>query len=188
MKHVKNLFLLSALGAAFILQSCDKNDPEDPKPAANKQEVITTVKLLLVDTVTNETITAQWKDLDADGPGQPVVSTLNLKPGKGYVCEILLLDESKSPVDTVSNEIKREAEAHQFFYTVTGTATLNINKVDVDANRQPLGLISTIQTGSSTGTGTLKVVLRHYDGINKSNDPQVGETDVEAEFPLEINN
>jgi hypothetical protein len=190
--NTKNILVAGALiVGAFIFTSCEKEEekkPEAPKPTANPKEVITTVKLFMEDTLGNETV-ATWRDADGDGPGVPVITGLTLKAGMHYDGEVLLLDESKSPVDTISKEILREAKAHQFFYTPQGDVStrLEIEREDKDANNQPFGMIIHVDvTAGSAATGSLKVVLKHYDGIDKSTNPTVGETDVEAVFPVTI--
>jgi hypothetical protein len=151
--------------------------------------VITTVKLVLTDPG-GKVVTATWKDADGDGPGAPVISGLSLSTGQHYDGEVYLLDESKTPVDSISTEIEeKEKEAHQFFYTVTGGAAsrVTVEKEDKDANNLPVGLKIHVDVTPGMGaTGVFKLVLKHYDGINKSADASVGETDVEAEFPLTL--
>lgn len=193
MKTTKNILVVSTLLiGALTFTSCEKDDekkPETPKPAANPKEIITTLKLFMEDSLGNEAI-ATWKDADGDGPGVPVITGLTLKAGMHYDGVVLLLDESKSPIDTVSKEIaEKEAKAHQFFYTPQGDVStrLEIEREDKDANNQPLGMLIHVDvTAGSAATGSLKIVLKHYDGIDKSTDPTIGETDVEAIFPITI--
>lgn len=190
MKNITKIFV-STFIIASVFSSCKKDEksPENPGNAGNPTEIITTVKLELTDSVSGELVTATWKDADGDGPGQPVITGLNLKTDRIYLGHVLLLDESKSPVDTVSQEVEEEKNAHQFYYTVSGSATGKVafSKTDVDDNNMPVGLtIRVFTTPSPASSGSLKVLLKHYDGIAKSTDPTVGETDVEADFPLQI--
>lgn len=182
-----SLFLLAA---SAVFSACkDNDDPETPPKPSNPVEVITTVNLVLTDPG-GKVVKASWKDADGDGPGAPVISGLSLNTGQHYDGVIYLLDESKTPTDSISNEIEeKEKEAHQFFYTVTGGAASRvvIDKEDKDANNLPVGLKIHVDVSPGMGaTGVFKVVLKHYDGINKSADATVGETDVEAEFPLTL--
>lgn len=190
MKNIIKIFV-STLIIASVFSSCKKDEksPENPGNVGNPTEIITTVKLELTDSVSGELVSATWKDADGDGPGQPVITGLNLKPDRIYHGQILLLDESKSPVDTVSQEVEEEKNAHQFYYMVTGSATGKVafSKTDMDDNNMPVGLtLRVFTTPSAASSGSLKVLLKHYDGIAKSTDPTVGETDVEADFPLQI--
>lgn len=180
-----NLSIIFSATCFFI--SCDKNDPTNPVVPSNPQEIITTAKLVLVEEGTSNTAQATWKDADGDGPLQPVITGISLQAGKTYTGKMLLLDESKTPVDTISNEVEKEADVHQFFYTAQEgvSGKLTIEKLDKDNNNLPVGLQLKITT-STSGNGSLKVVLKHYDGINKSTDEAVGETDVEVTFPVEV--
>lgn len=189
----KQFLIATALIGAITFQSC--KDEEDPKPEApkapsNPQEIITTVQLFLIDG-TGDTVVGTWRDIDGDGPGAPQITGLTLKPATDYLGGVLILDESKSPVDTVSNEITEEDYAHQFFYTAQGgvASRLAIQRLDRDSLQLPVGQAITVNTNSgAAATGNLNVVLKHYDGIAKSTDPTVGETDVEVNFPVTIQN
>jgi hypothetical protein len=190
--NIKNNFKLSALVvlASLFITSCkdDEKDPAKPQHEHNTSEIITTVKLILTDSLNNQ-ITATWKDADGDGPAQPDIEPIQLVAGKSYTGYVLLLDESKSPVDTISHEVEEEADAHQFFYVLGGDVAtqVSITKLDEDEHNLPVGLNFSIKsTSSNSGVGSLKVILKHYDGISKSNDVTIGETDVEAEFPVSI--
>lgn len=188
-KHLITILIPAAV--AFIFTSCEKDNkkPENPSSPANPTEIITTVKLLLTEDGSGNTVVASWKDADGDGPQQPVISGPVLTAGKIYTGTVLLLDESKSPIDTISNEVEEEHNVHQFFYTLSGdvASRIIVEKSDKDDNNLPVGIQTRVTVSAgSTATGTLKVVLKHYDGIVKSNDPSVGETDAEASFPVTI--
>jgi hypothetical protein len=184
---MKKLFLVISLASISII-ACKKDDdtPDNPTPPANESEIITTVKLLLTDSNGNQ-VSATWRDLDGTGPQQPIIGNLNLKKQQYYMGKVLLLDETKMPVDTISNEVADEAEAHQFFYSFTGTASSNttLTRIGVDANNLPVGMNFSLIT-ADTSNGSLTIVLKHYDGIAKSTDPTIGETDVQVTFPLSI--
>lgn len=190
---MKNLLISSVLFASIALAftACkdeDKN-PEKPATPSNPTEIITSVKLVLEEEGTGNLVIATWKDADGDGPGQPVITPLALTAGKTYQGQVLLLDESKSPVDTISNEVEEEHNVHQFFYTVSGDASSRviITKEDKDDNNLPVGLSTNVSVlAGAAANGSLKLVLKHYDGINKSADESVGDTDVDATFPLGV--
>ncbi|TAE86780.1 MAG: hypothetical protein EAY81_05135 [Bacteroidetes bacterium] len=186
---IRNSLFLLAASAIFSACKDDDTKPETPAKPGNPVEVITTVKLELEDP-SGKVTTATWKDADGDGPGAPVISGLTLSTGQHYDGVVYLLDESKTPTDSISNQIEeKEKEAHQFFYTISGGAAsrVTVEKEDKDANNLPVGLkIHVDVSPGMAATGTFKLVLKHYDGINKSADVTVGETDVEAEFPLTL--
>lgn len=180
---------LTILVLSFTACKDEEKTPEKPAVPSNPTEIITTVKLLLEEEGTGNLVTATWKDADGDGPGQPVITPLALSAGKTYQGTVLLLDESKSPVDTISNEVEEEHNVHQFFYTLSGDASsrVSITKQDKDDNNLPVGLSTkiTVSAGNSA-EGSLKLVLKHYDGVNKSADESIGDTDVDATFPLSV--
>lgn len=99
---------------------------------------------------------------------------------------IQFLNESESPSENITTEVVEEADEHEVFYLSSITDT-TISKDDVDANGNPLGVQTTLQTGA-VGSGTLTVVLRHEP--LKPNDGSLsnagGETDVQVVFNLQI--
>lgn len=180
---------LTSFAALFTACKDEDKTPEKPSGVSNPTEIITTVKLVLKEEGTGALYTAIWKDADGDGPGLPQRTPLMLASGKTYEGSIYLLDESKSPADTISNEVSEEHNVHQFFYTVSGdlSSRMIITKEDKDDNNLPVGLNTkvTVSEGISS-QGFLKVVLKHYDGVAKSADEAVGDTDVDAEFPVSV--
>jgi hypothetical protein len=76
---------------------------------------------------------------------------------KTYNAVVSVLDETKSPVDDITKEIKEEAEAHQFFYTLSSNLSgrVSITRTDKDLNNLPVGLelqLSTTAGASVQGT------------------------------------
>lgn len=188
---MKNKLSLLAIATSICLSSCkdDNKNPQQPAGPVNTVEIITTAKLLLTETGTGNTITASWKDADGDGPGQPIVSGLTLAASKEYQGRVVLLDESKTPVDTISTEVEEEKDVHQFFYTLNGNTNgrIVIDKTDKDDNNLPVGLEIRLTTSAGPAvSGALNITLKHYDGVVKSADPAIGETDLEIELPVTI--
>ena len=103
--------------------------------------------------------------------------------------QVVLLDESKSPVDSISNEVKEEGDAHQFFYTVVNsTLTHSYAATDLDSHGVPIGLAPNFTTGA-TSTGSLTVVLKHQPGLKPTSgngDSSKGETDIEVIFNVMV--
>ncbi|HEY8402611.1 MAG TPA: hypothetical protein VIK89_15185 [Cytophagaceae bacterium] len=191
---MKTLLKLSILFASLlpVITSCKKDDDEVTKPRnINESELITTVKLVMVDSANaNSTYTAVFKDEDGEGGNAPsIFDTIRLAANTTYNVEVILLDESKTPVDTISKEVEEEGKEHQFFYSASGGADIHISYLDADDNGVPVGLKVKFRTGSVTSgkNGKLKVVLKHQ-GENKPvtglGDPSIGDTDVEIDFPV----
>jgi ketosteroid isomerase-like protein len=95
-----------------------------------------------------------------------------------------LLDKSKNPVDTISNEVKEEADEHLFFFTPSNSDALSVTINDKDSKGRNLGLKTSWVTKKATN-GTLKVKLMHQPGV-KDGTSANGDTDVEIDFPLVI--
>jgi hypothetical protein len=176
---------------SMLLAGCKKDDKnvELPPEPVDEREVITTLQLTFTDTNAKSTapIVAEFNDPDGDG-GKPAdrFDTIKLKPGKAYLTKITLLDRTKTPVDTVSNEVAEKGYEHQLFFH-TGGASIAIQYLDKDKNNLPIGLLSLWQTGAATiGTGnTTQVVLRHQPGV-KNGTEAPGESDVDIKFPTVI--
>ncbi|UYZ61936.1 hypothetical protein [Hymenobacter weizhouensis] len=184
---MKNLqfrpFWLALLLAAPLatLTSCDDDDPQPEED----NELITTVRYTLTPTSgTGTPVTVEWKDADGDGGAAPVIGTLRLAPNTTYNATITLLDESKSPAESITDEISKEKEDHLFVYTPAPAGLLTVTITDKDAKNLDVGLTSRVQTAAAA-SGTLRVVLRHQPGI-KTGAANLGDTDVDATFPVTI--
>lgn len=174
--------LLLTLGL-LSLSSCKKDDTDPTNPGdPNESELITTIKLTFRDT-SGTTPDRQFifKDADGDGGNPPsVFDTIRIDSQKVYDVSVLLLDESKTPSDTISNEVLAEAEDHMFFFLHSGV-NISTTYLDADANGIGLGLESRWVSGA-TSTGISRVVLKHQPGI-KDGTFGPGETDIDVGFP-----
>jgi hypothetical protein len=178
----KILILLSIL--SFLLISCDPENPNNP----NDQEVITSLQIRAESAT--DTVVFAYSDPDGVGGIVPTIDTIVLLSATTYSVSLELLDETKTPEDTVTHEILAEAEAHQFFFTITG-ANFTSAYNDTDSNGKPIGLLNSWVTGS-VSTGTIMVSLRHQPdkngiGVSAGNITNAGgETDIEITFPVRI--
>lgn len=188
---IKPIALLAFVSAVFT--ACKKDDADPAKPSdSNPQELITTVILTGYDqnapNNTNRQFTYKWEDIDGAGGNAPVIDSLLLDSGITYKVNVLLLDKTKNPIDTVSLEVAKEADEHQFFYTpnsALGTA-LTIERLDVDGNTPPLPVGLEVRLSSNQRkSGLLNVKLSHYDGVPKTTSPS-SESDVDIDFPVRI--
>ncbi len=188
-----NTILKSILAAGILLAavSCKKNHGDVANPVnPNETELITTVKLIVypLSDPSAETIFA-FTDADGAGGNEPSIDTIRLAPSTEYHVEVLVLDETKNPVDTTSKEIEEERNVHQFFYTKIGSYGLTTNYLDFDDHNVPLGLNIKVTTGAAftIKTNQLKVVLKHQPGLKPTSgqgDSSLGETDIEVDFPI----
>jgi hypothetical protein len=204
---ITTIAMLAMLATAFT--SCKKDKKDEPAPAApappvNEGELITTMKVTLTDTLTNVSATYVFSDLDGPG-GNPAIfgngsanaDVITILSGHIYKASILLLDETKSPVDTISNEVEEEGADHMFFfnsiaptgapYSVNLSGGTTIKYLDSDANNRGIGL-ETLWTANPTSTAIepLKIELKHQPGV-KDGTYAPGETDIQVDFKLIVN-
>ena len=185
MKKTK-LMLVFLVGLALAMNSCKKDPVVDP----NEGELITTVKLKLTNTLLAGAVPLafEFKDLDGEGGAVPVkFDSIVLQKNVIYICEVSVLNESVSPADDITKEIKAEANDHQFYFVPSSSNLLSVTDYDTDTNNLPLGLNTTWVTGLNAGTGTVRVVLKHKPGTKSANDLlNKGDTDIELDFKLVI--
>lgn len=177
--------MLLLAGVAVHFSSCKKDDTAEPDDH-NHGEVITAMKLIISDGF-NPADTVTFSDPDGAGGNAPTIDSIILDNTNTYLMEILLLDESSAPVETVSNEVEAEGTTHLFVYTVnpaSGLMTASAN--DLDINGDPLGLSAQITTGSA-GKGSMNIKLRHYSSANdKANGTNNYESDIDVTFGVRI--
>ncbi|AZJ31522.1 hypothetical protein SAMN05444344_2065 [Tenacibaculum mesophilum] len=187
MKNIKLLAILFT--SALAITSCSSDD--NPVPV-NEEEVITTVTVKLTPQGGGDTVTLQSKDLDGDGPNDPVVTGGTLAANTTYNGEITLLNELEDPAENITEEVAEEADEHQFFYNVTGGIASTFSYAgDNDANGNPVGINFTVATGAA-GSGNYVFILRHEpnkgaSGVKEGDITNAGgETDVQVSFKVEI--
>ena len=181
MKILKS-FAVFLFATVLFISGCSDNVVNPPNP--NEGELITTVILNFLNTATGQSLSFEFDDPDGAGGNPPVrFDSIRLANNSTFDLDILLLDRSKTPVDTVSEEIEAEADEHQFFFTPIN-ADVSIVYLDFDTNNVPLGLKSRWTTGNISN-GAVNIVLKHQPGIKPTSgpgNPNLGETDVELEF------
>jgi hypothetical protein len=191
----KYIYILIIINLFFITSCRDKRVPEPEKPS--EEELITTVKLVLVDAMNASTVVeTTWFENPFGEPGKNItIDTLRLEQNKEYLATVYLLDQSKNPVDTISYEVKEEADEHQLFYEFKNTQGENVNNLtiqylpgDVDSHNVPLGLSPKFISTASI-IGNLTVILKHQPDAKPTTgqgDINLGATDVEVIFPVKI--
>ncbi len=184
--HHQSALLILIFFFLTSISACHKDDesPETPQETPNEEEVITTCKLVFTDVsgTTIDTI-AVYRDPDGDGGNAPVqFDTIHLHASTTYTTEIILLNETVSPADSISNEVLEESQDHLFCFHVVD-ANVSITRTDSDGTFE-IGLQSEWIT-TTASTGTVTVTLKHQPGIKDGTcDP--GDTDVEIQFPMVI--
>jgi hypothetical protein len=183
-RYIVGMFFLPAIIVAMATVSgCKKDDPASPDPG-NPQELITTVILSLTDSASSAVVTAQYRDLDGAGGNPPTIDSLHLSPNRVYLGTIEVLDETKTPPDTVTTEIEEEANHHQFFYDFhDGLETrVTITRTDFDTNVPPLPVGLQFRVATTAGApavGHIHVILSHYEGTKTAAPSNESDIDVE---------
>jgi hypothetical protein len=185
---MKNKMILATICLLFFVTACkkDKDLQPLPPPVKNAPELITSLKLLFTDSAnTTNVLTAYFNDPDGPGGNSPLqLDTIKLQPNKTYLVNLLLFDQTKNPVDTVSKEIWNERDDHMFFFQHSGVVIQTLY-LDADTKSLPVGLSTKWRTGNAA-SGTTKVTLKHQAGT-KNGTITPGETDVEVLFQTKLN-
>jgi hypothetical protein len=99
-------------------------------------------------------------------------------------------DDTKSPVEDMTEEIEEESDVHLFVFKTTPASLLAITLVDQDKNGLPVGLASSVLTQSTAGTGKLNLLLKHQPELNgvrvKTGQEAGGSTDIDLTFDVEV--
>jgi hypothetical protein len=186
--NFKKLTFILLISVAAI-SSCKKHDDDhDDDHNHDENELITTVAIQFVDTISKDTLFYKWSQ--PGGPGSAIaIDTIMLKPNVKYIATTTILDESKNPTFNVSEEIKADANNHRFVYTPTNT-NLGIKILDFDTHTPPIELGLNFEANAGVVTqsnGNLNVVLKHYTVSSpKTGGLANGSTDIEVNFPLVI--
>jgi hypothetical protein len=188
MKKITFKPIMLVIGAlSLVVVGCKKDDvnPTDDHEH-NESELITTLELKFSGkgkVNKDTTFVVTFDDPDGDGGNSPTkFDQINLLKNTDYTVELTLLDKSKTPYDTISNEVLEEANDHLFFYSSNPLDLVNVTITDKDGNGKNLGLKSTWKT-TNVGSGKVKVKLMHQPGV-KDGKSEVGDTDVEVDFPV----
>ncbi len=177
------LFLFLLLSATLIV-GCDSDDPDDEGPG--EEELITTVTVTLTPNGGGQNVTAVANDPDGDGAAF-TIGDINLTAGTTYTGSITISDDING--EDITEEIEEEDDEHQLWYTASGGAadrvTVTIN--DMDGNGLPLGLDFTLEVSAGAdASGTMNIVLSHYDEGPKDGVTRSDESDFDLNFPVNI--
>ena len=188
MKKIQTVIAFALLSALFFLPACqNEDDPVIP----NEEELITTLLLTMTPESGGESVVWTFRDLDGDGGEAPVITAEPLAANTEYITTIQLLNETATPAENITGEVRAEDEEHQFFYLTSFGTDLIITYQDQDANGNPVGIETSFSVGAP-GTGTLNILLIHKPDKTAPGvavglpDQAGGETDIEVVFPVEI--
>ncbi|GHB75783.1 hypothetical protein [Persicitalea jodogahamensis] len=170
-----------------LLAQCDKAKEVEPN---DENELITTVRLNFSEIGTSTATTFAFRDVDGEGGSPPsAFEKITLKPNTSYKVTVEFLDESKSPAQDITKEVKEEADEHLLVFTPAPASLLTYTYDDKDSRNFPIGLTGTAKAGTA-GTGKLKVQLRHQSPVGgnpvKNGMPGPGSDDVNLDFDVEV--
>lgn len=179
---LKSLIYLAIAGISMT--ACKKEAPA----AEDENELITTVRLKFTQGTTIQTF--EFKDIDGDGGAAPTkFDRIVLKPNTTYTLAVELLDETKTPVENKTDEVKKEQDEHLFVFSPAPASLLSYSYGDKDSKGFNVGLTGTAKT-TAAGTGTLRVQLRHQPPIGgvaaKNGTVGPGNDDVNLSFNLTV--
>ncbi len=185
--HTLKLLFALTFSAFLVLSSCKKKEPFIPNP----QEIITTVTYTLVPDGGGTSVELIFVDLDGEeGGNAPTITGGTLSANQTYTGSLVLLNESVTPTEDVTEEIQEEDEDHQFFFQST-INDLSVAYTDQDSENNPIGLATTLTTGAE-GSGTLTLILKHEpekleDGVAGGDPTNAGgETELQIVFPIDV--
>lgn len=193
--HTISVVLLLTLG---LLTGCDSNDPSGE---VNDQEVITEVTITLTNAADANDVVRVQPTFDAAGVLQNT-STLNLTPGVTYNGSIEFRNGLTDDPDEedITEEVREEAAEHQVFYELNGLSGVTVTVTDQESDYGsddelrdgvPVGLaFDVVVDANASGSGTMLVVLGHYDERPKEADETVDATperDIDFEQPVAVN-
>lgn len=169
MKKLPSFLILLGVTGLFSFASCRKTDtkPEPEPEPTNEQEIITTVQFFIWDSITGNPVPGSpfvFRDLDGEG-GQAgsflengADSLINILATRSYNTKVLFLDESKSPIDTISNAVAgEESYEHMVFYNGNPSMSGTNKGNTVIKSGYPLYTVELNQS---------KILLRYLDADN----------------------
>jgi hypothetical protein len=186
---MKLYFIKTALftTATIALFSCQTGD--DPVPVPVEQELVTTVKLIVTNSSGfNKTFTYKVENgFGSTTPGTVTKDEVILEPNKEYNLEVQLLNEKKTPVENITEEVISENNDHLFIYQATPAGLLTFTNGSKDAANNPFNQRLTLTT-TNAGSGELTVTLKHNPTNKNATTPDAagGETDAEANFTVKV--
>ncbi len=177
-----------SLALALIASACG----ESSTAAGGESEIISRVTLTIT-SPSGAVQTVYIDDADGNGPTAPSaqVGTLSLARGVSYTGSVKFENRLVNPIVDITTEVRAEKDEHRVFYAATPTG-VTVTTTDVDTQNRPLGTTFTkaVATTAATGSGTVGVLLCHYDSVAKVGTATscAGETDINVTFAATITN
>lgn len=135
-----NVLLCGIVTGSLALTGCNKN-ASSVTPSLPGNEFLTTVELYLVNTANpsdiQTAISTQMSPTTHTYQVDSVFSNLaymNLKANSIYTCKVIILDETQTPFDSVSNEILARENYHLFFFQPSPVLSSSIDVSDTSTS------------------------------------------------------
>ena len=188
MKRSSIIMLLAALVMVAVWSSCKKSEKDVQAPLPDA-ETITTVQLKAVNVAdSTDTVSAKWVQLVPSNPLSVDTSQahLRLKKNANYTVNVYFLDETKTPADDITTEVRERANYHLVCFTPASGLNLTVNATDHDTHTPalPVGLIN-LATTAGASAGNLNVTLHHQPDL-KTGDCSLGSADANVNFSVTI--
>lgn len=209
--NLLSVMTAAMLAAALSFSCADDNDsnPMGPdEPDAHEEddhdddhghgpgevELITTVRITLTPRGGGAAVIAQFQDLDGAGGNAPVVDKIVVDAGTVYDGMVQELNETESPPEDFTEELKEEAEFHQlFFHTLGGFSPATVAYADKESDYvsnsgpdHPVGVRFTLTVPANARNGQFRIIQSHYDDGPKDGVTPSDETDIEVTFEVEV--
>ena len=188
MKNILSTIILFTV-LAVLFTACNKDKVETP--VAEEQELITTLRITVTDTVSGSSSTFNYKienGFNGYTPSVVYFDTIKLSSNKTYTYSISVLNEKATPAEDVTSEVISENDEHLFILVsdpASGAGAITVSNGNKDNNNDPFNQEGMFITDAA-GTGTLTLTLIHtpIDKNAATTAGTGGETDAEAVFPV----
>ena len=181
--NMKNTFKLLAISciASVAFSACEKKD--DKTTNDEGEELITTVELTFTDNISAKATTFNWTDADGPGGDNPIIDNITLSKDIEYQLSIRFLNESVTPAEDITDEVREEGNDHLICFS--NTSNMTVTSTDKDSNDLPIGLTANVNTTGAIN-GFFELELRHQPGV-KTGDCELGSADIDVMFPINFN-
>jgi hypothetical protein len=199
--------MLGLIMISFAPMACDEDEPEKE----DTPEIITRLTLTFTPAGGGDPIAVTATDPDGIGVKELAADkAIDLKINTTYTLTMNLINGLLDPTDedyTITEEIEKEGDEHQFFFSWsenvfvkpagTGNIAPSTGAVDytggtnsLDKNGLPLGLTTTWKMAGTATTGkAFTVLLKHQPGLkSRTSTSNDGETDVNVAFTINLVN
>lgn len=193
MKNLKQITVI-AFTALIAFSACkkEKNDIIE-EPHSHEEELITTVRLIVTNSSGfNKTFNYKVDNgIGSANPTTPVIDDIVLSANTHYDVVVEVWNESETPAEDVTEEVKEESHHHLFLYQSTpasGAGSIHFHDGNKDDEGAPFNQTIGFHTRDA-GSGSLTVTLKHEPTDKNATDPASagGETDAQAIFPVTLN-